>query len=183
MPTRRICWLSPRRRSGLRKAHPILRRRRFFAGDAKHGGRSELGDIMWFKPDASEMDEADWNSGFARSLMVFLNGDAIPELDAVGRPITDDHFLLLFNAHTEPIRFTMPAAELGQDWLVRLDTATGQVDPPNVRPWRARSTHRVESHSMIVLSTTVVPEEERAASKSRALRATASAAKAPMHGA
>jgi isoamylase len=164
----------------LRKAHPVLRRRRFFAGDAKHGGKSELGDILWFKPDASEMDEADWNSGFARSVMVFLNGDAIPELDAVGRPITDDHFLLLFNAHTEPIRFTMPAAEFGQNWLVRLDTATGQVDPPNVRPWRARSTHRVEAHAMMVMSTTVVPEAEREASKSRALRATASAAKAPM---
>jgi isoamylase len=164
----------------LRKAHPILSRRRFFAGDAKHGGRSELGDILWFKPDASEMDEADWNSGFARSLMVFLNGDAIPELDAVGRPISDDHFLLLFNAHTEPIRFTMPAAEFGQNWLVRLDTATGQVDPLNVRPWRARSTHRVDAHSMMVLSTTIVPEAERAAAMSRARRAKASAAKAPM---
>ena len=166
---------------GLRKAHPILRRRRFFAGDAKHGGLSELGDILWFKPDASEMDEADWNSGFARSLMVFLNGDAIPELDAVGRRITDDHFLLLFNAHTEPIRFTLPPAAYGQDWLVRLDTATGQVDPPNARPWRARSTHRVEAHSMMVLSTTVVPEAERAAAESRAQRATALAAKAPIH--
>ena len=135
---------------------------------------------MWFKPDASEMDEADWNSGFARSLMVFLNGDAIPELDAAGRPITDDHFLLLFNAHSDPIRFTLPAAELGQNWLIRLDTATGQVDPLDVRPWRAKSTHRIDAHSMMVLSTTVVPEAERAASKSRALRATASAAKAPM---
>jgi isoamylase len=112
--------------------------------------------------------------------MVFLNGDAIPELDAFGRPITDDHFLLLFNAHTEPIRFTMPAPELGQNWLVRLDTATGQVDPQNVRPWRAKSTHKVESHSMMVLSTTVVPEAERAAAMSRAQRATPSAAKAPM---
>ena len=158
----------------------ILRRRRFFAGDAAHGGRSELGDIEWFKPDASPMDEADWNSGFARSVMVFLNGDAIPELDAVGRPIADDHFLLLFNAHSEPIRFTTPAAEFGQNWLVRLDTATGQVDPPGVRPWRATSTHRVEAHSMMVLSTIVVPEAEREASKSRALRATASAAKGPM---
>src|SRR5215218_9161654 len=165
---------------GLRKAHPILRRRRFFAGDAAHGGLSELGDILWFKPDASEMDEADWNSGFARSLMVFLNGDAIPELDAVGRRITDDHFLLLFNAHTEPIRFTVPPAAYGQNWLLRLDTATGQVDLPKPRPWRARSTHRVEAHSMMVLSTTVVPEAERAASESRAQRATALAAKAPI---
>jgi glycogen operon protein len=164
----------------LRKAHPILRRRRFFAGDAAHGGRSELGDILWFKPDAVEMDEADWNSGFARSLMVFLNGDAIPELDAAGRPINDDHFLLLFNAHSDSIRFTLPPAEFGQNWLIRLDTASGQVDPVDARPWRAKSTHRIEAHSMMVLSTTVVPEAERAAAKSRALRATASAAKAPM---
>jgi glycogen operon protein len=74
----------------------------------------------------------------------------------------------------------LPAAELGQNWLIRLDTSTGQVDPSDVRPWRAKSTHRIDAHSMMVLSTTVVPEAERAASKSRALRATASAAKAPM---
>ena len=167
---------------GLRKAHPILRRRRFFAGDAKHGGLSELGDILWLKPDASEMDEADWNSGFARSLIVFSSGDAMPELDRRwSERITDDHFLLLFNAHTELIRFTLPPAAYGQNWLVRLDTATGQVDPPNARPWRARSQHRVEAHSMVVLSTTVVPEAERAAAESRAPRATALAAKAPMH--
>jgi glycogen operon protein len=112
--------------------------------------------------------------------MVFLNGDAIPELDAAGRPINDDHFLLLFNAHSDSIRFTLPPAEFGQNWLIRLDTASGQVDPADARPWRAKSTHRIEAHSMMVLSTTVVPEAERAAAKSRALRATASAAKAPM---
>ena len=80
------------------------------------------------------MDEADWNSGFARSLMVFLNGDAIPELDAVGRPITDDHFLLLFNAHSEPIKFTMPAGEFGQtgwcDWIPPPDRSIRQMFVP-----------------------------------------------------
>ncbi len=106
----------------LRKRHPVFRRRRFFAGDAAHGGRSELGDIEWFQPDGHQMDDADWNSGFARSLMVFLNGDAIPELDQMGRPIYDDHFLLLFNAHWEPITFTLPPKTFGSNWLIRLDT-------------------------------------------------------------
>ena len=77
------------------------------------------------------MDEADWNSGFARSLMVFLNGDAIPELDAAGRP---DHGRPLFARSSTPTQILirshfLPAAELGQNWLIRLDTATGQVDP------------------------------------------------------
>ena len=49
----------------LRKAHPVLRRRRFFAGDARHGGQSSVGDIEWLKPDGSLMDEETWNSGFA----------------------------------------------------------------------------------------------------------------------
>ncbi len=34
----------------LRRGHPVFRRRRFFEGEAQHGGQSELGDIAWFTP-------------------------------------------------------------------------------------------------------------------------------------
>jgi len=156
----------------LRRKHPVFRRRRFFAGDAAHGGKSELGDIEWFRPDGNLMDEGDWNSGFARSLMVFLNGDAIPELDAMGRSISDDHFLLLFNAWMEPISFTLPPKAFGSNWVVRLDTHSGSADPTDTKPWRARSKHSIQGHSMMVLSTTVVPDEERQASRTRAQRIT-----------
>ena len=154
----------------LRRQHPVFRRRRFFAGDAEHGGKSELGDILWWRPDGHEMDEADWNSGFAQCLMVFLNGDAIPELDATGRRISDDHFLLLFNAWSEPISFTLPPAAFGNNWTIRLDTHTGAVDPADAKPWRARTKHSIQPHSIVVLSTSVVPDEERQASRSRARR-------------
>jgi isoamylase len=160
--------------------HPVFRRRRFFAGDAKHGGESELGDIEWFKPDGSHMDEADWNSGFARSLMVFLNGDAIPEPDRLGRRITDDHFLMMFNAHTDPIKFTVPPVQFGDKWRVRLDATTSLVDPPDAVTWDADSAHLVEGYSVVVLSTSVVPPEERAAAQSRASKASAAAAKASL---
>ena len=151
----------------LRKAHPVLRRRRFFAGDARHGGQSPLGDIEWLKPDGSSMDDADWNSGYAKSLMVFLNGDAIPETDQLGRRIVDDHFLLMFNASNEAITFTTPAKAYGESWTVRLNTGNGEIDP-TVKPWRSRSKHSVPAHSMVVLSTTVVPSDVRQASESRA---------------
>ncbi len=65
----------------LRQNHAVFRRRRFFAGDAAHGGKSDLGDIEWFSSDGTEMDELDWRNGYARTLMVFLNGQAIPEPD------------------------------------------------------------------------------------------------------
>ncbi len=161
----------------LRKAHPALRRRRFFAGDAAHGGKSSVGEIEWLRPDGAPMGGEDWNSGFARSVMVFLNGDAIPEQDQMGRQVTDDHFLLLFNAHSEPIPFTLPSKSFGNDWRVRLDTATGAVDPAGERPWRARSKHQIEGHSMVVLSTAVVPQAERAASEQRAQLAMSRVAK------
>ena len=61
--------------------------------------------------------------------MVFLNGDAIPEPDDLGRRITDDHFLLMFNASAESITFTTPPKAFGETWTVRLNTATGDVDP------------------------------------------------------
>jgi glycogen operon protein len=160
----------------LRLNHPVFHRRRFFGGGAKHGGESELGDIEWFKPDGSHMDEADWNSGFPRSLMVFLNGDAIPEPDRMGRRITDDHFLLMFNSHSEAIKFTVPPARFGDEWTVRLNTTTGVVDGLEGPRWLADSAHLVESHSMVVLSTSVVPPEERAASRSRAEKASATVA-------
>jgi isoamylase len=160
----------------LRKAHPVLRRRRFFAGDATHGGQSELGDIEWLRPDGSLMDDADWSTGYARSVMVFLNGDAIPESDDMGRRISDDHFLLMFNASGDPIDFTVPAGSFGDHWRVRLDAGSGDVDPLD-EVWDAATTHSVPAHSMVVLSTAVVPAEERAAAGSRAEKAVATAAK------
>ena len=47
--TRTMMWL--------RRDHPVLRRRRFFTGDAKHGGESELGEIEWLTPAGESMTE------------------------------------------------------------------------------------------------------------------------------
>ncbi|HEV7172517.1 glycogen debranching protein GlgX [Pedococcus sp.] len=107
----------------LRRDHPVLRRRRFFAGSAAHGGESEIGEIAWFEPGGNHMDEESWANGYARSMMVFLNGQKIEELDARGQHVVDDHFLIIFNAHSEPIEFTLPPADYGDGWHVLVDTA------------------------------------------------------------
>ncbi|HET7476630.1 MAG TPA: glycogen debranching protein GlgX [Dermatophilaceae bacterium] len=145
----------------LRKEHPVFRRRRFFKGDAAHGGRSDLGDIEWFNPDGSPMSELDWQNGYARSVMVFLNGDAIPEPDTLGRRISDDHFLLLFNAHSEPVKFTVPPPEYGDAWRVRLDTWTGNTGFAGDETWAAGETQAVQGRSVVVLSSKPVPPKEK----------------------
>jgi isoamylase len=132
-----------RRLAALRQEHPVFRRRRYFHGRPLRG--SDVADIGWFRPDGEVMDNDDWESGFAKSVTVFLNGDAIPEPDARGERIVDDSFFLLFNAHHEPIDFTLPQGEYGESFEVVVDTATPlpheerRVKPGNPLPVEARS--------------------------------------------
>ena len=56
------------------------------------------------------MSDNDWHQDHARSFAVFLNGNALRDVDEHGNPIRDDSFLLLFNAHHEPVSFTAPGA-------------------------------------------------------------------------
>ncbi len=95
--------------SELRRTHPVFRRRRFFSGQPApaRGGLGGLQDILWLTPVGQEMTDADWHTGYARSLGVFLNGDAITEPGPWGEDVRDQSFLLLFNAHREPVTFTL----------------------------------------------------------------------------
>ena len=94
-----------------RHQHPVFWRRRFFEGEPIFGG--ELSDIAWFRPDGAEMTDDDWQAGFAKSLGVFLNGDALPDPDPRGRRLRDDSFLLLFNAHHEDVTFVAAGQGVG----------------------------------------------------------------------
>ena len=98
------------------------------------------------------MTDADWEASYAKSLAAFLNGDAISEPDPRGGKITDASFLLLFNAHSKPLTFTLPEAGYAAGWEVVIDTGVRRPrrDPPaeggdrGPRPRRGRATvHRV----------------------------------------
>ena len=65
----------------------------------------------------------DWDSGFGRTIGVFLNGHGIQGQDSRGRRITDDSFLLCFNAHDDDVDFTLPAEEFSPFWDMVIDTA------------------------------------------------------------
>ena len=108
--------------SKLRREHPIFRRRRWFQGRKLRG--AEVSDIAWFTPDGHLMDEDDWDSSWAKSVGVFLNGDAIPSPDLRGEKVVDDNFFLVFNAWHEPIDFLLPDESYGQSWEIEIDTAT-----------------------------------------------------------
>jgi isoamylase len=102
-------------------AHPVFQRRRWFKGRPLRG--SGVSDIAWFRPDGGEMSDQDWQEGHAKSFAVFLNGEALRDVDEEGQPLRDDSFLLLFNAHHEALPFTLPGDAFGTGWRVQLDTA------------------------------------------------------------
>jgi isoamylase len=109
-----------RRLVRFRHEHAAFRRRRWFQGRPVKG----TADIEWYKPDGATMTEDDWKNGFAKSIGVFLNGNAIPSPDRRGRRIVDDDFFVLFNAHYEPLDWTLSNA-IGDGFASVLDTAAG----------------------------------------------------------
>jgi glycogen operon protein len=93
--------------SEFRRAHPVFRRRRFFSGRSNPEG-DKLRDIVWFGVNGTEMADEDWSGTVGRSVMVFLNGNGIPDLDARGEPVTDSSFLLAFNADPDDVTMALP---------------------------------------------------------------------------
>jgi glycogen operon protein len=115
--TRAMVWL--------RRDHAVFRRRRFFHGRPVEGTHDELSDIAWFTPEGEEMAQEDWQAATAGALTVFLNGQAISEPGPRGERITDDSFLMMFNAGAEPLEFMVPV-DHGGPWQVIVDTARAE---------------------------------------------------------
>jgi isoamylase len=144
--------------SRLRKDHPIFRRARFF--DGRPTPREEGApkpDIQWLRPDGTEMQPDDWDSGFGRAVGVYLNGSGIRDRDLRGEPVTDVDFLLYFSAADDPVKFKLPAKSYGAAWDVVIDTAGKAADRT---PVKAGKQLVVEGRSLLVLQAHQDPEVE-----------------------
>ncbi|NHZ70514.1 MAG: glycogen debranching protein GlgX, partial [Proteobacteria bacterium] len=130
----------------MRREHPVFRRRRWFEGRSVRG--SDRHDIAWYNTDGTSMSDDDWNRGYAKSLAVYLNGNAIPTPDARGERVIDDSFLVLFNAHSEPVTFSIPEDLADLEWQIVLNSAVG-LD--GSFPFRAPVVGDVDGWSVAVL--------------------------------
>ncbi len=127
--------------------HPVFRRRGWFQGRPIYG--SDIKDIAWFALDGEQMDEEDWNTGYAKSLGVFLNGETIPNPNPKGEPVVDDNFYMIFNAHYEALDFVLPDTEWGEEWTRVLDTSIGWIDSEDMI--KAGGKLKVNARSLVVL--------------------------------
>ena len=84
---------------------------------------------------------------------MFLNGEVIPTPDQYGRRIVDQSFYLIFNAHWEAVKFTLPAEEWGKTWHREIYTV--EASPPaegDGQDCAAGSELLVEARSLMVMS-------------------------------
>jgi isoamylase len=121
----------------IRKSQLVFLRRNFFQGRPIRG--TETKDIAWLAPDGNEMADKDWENPSARSLGVLLGGEALNEIDEMGRPIRGETLLLLLNSGTEEVSFVLPSHNEGGHWRLMLDT-TAEEPVPERRGFREPGT-------------------------------------------
>ncbi len=140
----------------LRLDHPVLHRRRFFTGRKAGDDPNTIPEVEWFDHTGSIMDMNDWQNTHAFSMMVYLNGADIPEMDYYGNPTVDNDFILIFNAHYEPIQFTLPGENYGSKWKLVVDTYN--PDGPELN-YEAGFAITAQSRSFMLLMSEDKPEQ------------------------
>jgi isoamylase len=108
----------------LRQQHPAFCRKRWFRGQPVESVGVE--DIAWFLPEGNQMSEENWDTDFARSLGVYLNGLSLRANSPKGEKILDDSFYIIFNAHHDELPFILPPENYGNEWKVVLNTASNE---------------------------------------------------------
>nr|WP_190174979.1 glycogen debranching protein GlgX [Streptomyces nitrosporeus] len=132
----------------LRHAHPVLRRRAFFAGTPQ--APDGLRDLAWFTARGTEMTEADWYAP-AATLALYLSGRDIPGRDATGGQVTDDSFLAVLHAGHEPCDVRLPGAPWAAAYELVLDTASEEQAEAPGTVHRAESVLRVPGRTVLLL--------------------------------
>jgi glycogen operon protein len=130
----------------LRRSEPVFRREHFLEGDREDGRP----DVWWFRRDGRRMTRRDWENAELGWLGVFLSGDHTDMVDAHGRPVNGDSFLVVLNVSPEDVMFRLPAARLGARWTVELTSADPGL-PAGERTVRAREELYMTSRSITVL--------------------------------
>jgi len=133
-----------------RKNHPNFHRNAFYDHDpdAKHPDKN----IVWFRADGKRMEGKDWeDGGWMRTLGMFMNGMAPEIRDAHGQCCDDWDFLLLLNAHHEPVAFRISHELYHGGWKLAFDTARPTLEIGRETVKRNRLV-QLAGRSMVLLS-------------------------------
>ena len=128
----------------LRLQHPVLRRRTFFHHETS--GSVSMRDLIWLRPDGTEMKNEDWSDESNHVLGMLIRGEAPEETDDGGRVLSGDSLVLLLNGGARSKQFTLPAMDRPGRWNELLDTS--HETPRTI----GENGLHLTAHSLILLS-------------------------------
>jgi glycogen operon protein len=133
-----------------RRAHPNFWRRSYYETSPS---RARQGDnLAWVRADGAAMTDEDWGNGLFRSLGMFLRGDAPEIRDSESKPVEDRDFLILLNAHHEPVDFKLPASAVEGAWHLVVDTNEPAQKPDRGPRLPRDSVIKLAPRSFVLLS-------------------------------
>jgi glycogen operon protein len=131
-----------------RRKHPVFCRRRWFRGRLIK--EVDVKDIEWFSADGGEMTDDHWNTGFAKSLAIYLNGLDLGITGPKGEAVTDDNFYIIFNANEDAINYTLPPKKYGSKWIQVIDTQKDTLNEKGTE-YKPGDTVTAEGRTVVVL--------------------------------
>jgi glycogen operon protein len=107
----------------LRERYPILRRGRFLNG--RYDEESGIRDIVWLNPGGGEMQQEHWDDPRASSIGILLDGRS--QASGVREHAADQTVLILINAYSDGVEFTLPEGGWTVAFSSDLDLAVDTV--------------------------------------------------------
>ncbi len=132
----------------LRREHPLVQRANFFEGREIRG--IGVHDIVWFRHDGQRMTEEDWANPGTSSLGMFMAAGGLDPTDEAGRAQQDDDLILVLNASSGDLDYTLPSfVERGRtlSWTLLLDTSAELPAQPEGEAPPESSPEQVEPNS------------------------------------
>jgi glycogen operon protein len=103
---------------GLRRKYPILRRDRFLNGE--YVEELNVRDVSWINANGKQMEDEHWGDSGTRCFGMLLDGRA--QTSGIRQPGREATLLIVINAHSDLVNFTLPACIGGEEWTVLIDT-------------------------------------------------------------
>jgi glycogen debranching enzyme GlgX len=130
----------------LRREHPALRQRHFFAGRPTIKGGPK--DLAWLHPEGREMTADDWHDGELRTVGMFVSGSPLRSPGPHGEQQHDKSFVLWLNAGHDPAEVDLPE----NDW-VQMGEVVLSTDEhlPVGKPVTAGETLTVGGRTLVLL--------------------------------
>lgn len=110
----------------LRQNSPILKKGSFFHGHKIKG--TDTRDLVWYLPNGKEISYENWENEELRFFgLIMTLEDTIEKNESLGT-VLENSFMLLLNASSETIEFTIPNNNIMNSWVVILDTSCNSLN-------------------------------------------------------